>query len=171
MGPPELARELEPDYAGNVLGFETCLYKQLVRHPCDNWVSVIAAVNPEDAQVYFFEAVALPFGSVSSVIAFNRVARALRVILSKVFMLVVANFFDDFCQLELEILSNSAHKTAELVLELLGWEISKGDDKRKSFHPPLRSLRAVVSFEFDKVPFVRISIIVALNIWLKWSMT
>lgn len=90
-------------------------YKPLVRHPCDNWVSVIAAVNPEDAQVYLFEAVSLPFGSVSSVIAFNRVARALRVILSKFFfMLVVAIFFNDFCQLELEILSNSAHKTAEL---------------------------------------------------------
>ena len=132
-------------------------YKQLVRHPSDNWVSVIAAVNPEDSQVYFFEAIALPFGSVSSVIAFNRVARALRMILSKLFKLVVTNFFDDFCQLELDTLSNSAHKTAELVLELLGWEISKGDDKRKPFSSSFEILGAVVSFEFDKTPLVKIS--------------
>ena len=38
-------------------------YKQLVRHPDDNWVSIIAVVNPLDSQVYFFEAIALPFGS------------------------------------------------------------------------------------------------------------
>lgn len=31
---------------------------------------------------------------------FNRVARALRLILSELFMLVSTNFFDDFCQLE-----------------------------------------------------------------------
>lgn len=132
-------------------------YKQLVRHPCDDWVSIIAAVNPKDKQVYFFEAVALPFGSVSSVIAFNRVARALRMILSRVFKLVVTNFFDDFCQLELEVLSESAHKTAELVLEMIGWEISKGEDKRKPFSTSFEILGAVVSFECGEVPFVRIS--------------
>ena len=132
-------------------------YKQLVRHPSNNWVSVIAAVNPEDAKVYFFEAVALPFGSVSSVLAFNRVARALRMILSRIFRLVVTNFFDDFCQLELETLADSAHKTAELVLELLGWEVSKGEEKRKPFASSFEILGAVVSFELSDSPFVRIS--------------
>ena len=36
-------------------------------------------LDPNSNEVVFFEAVALPFGSVSSVIAFNRVARALRI--------------------------------------------------------------------------------------------
>eukprot|EP00435_Cladocopium_sp_Y103_P030693 s2267_g7.t1 len=49
-------------------------YKQLVRHPEDSWASILAVVNPSDSTVYFFEAVALPFGSVSSVLAFNRAA-------------------------------------------------------------------------------------------------
>ena len=70
--------------------------------------------------MYFFEAVALPFGAVSSVLAFNRVARAIRTILSRLFKLVVTNFFDDFCQLEVEPLQSSAWRTAELVMELLG---------------------------------------------------
>lgn len=51
-------------------------YKQLARHPADSWASVLAVLNPGDSKVYFFEAVALPFGSVSSVLAFNRVATA-----------------------------------------------------------------------------------------------
>eukprot|EP00435_Cladocopium_sp_Y103_P006564 s4728_g2.t1 len=41
-------------------------YKQLVRHPADSWASILAVYCPEDNQVYFFEAIALPFGSVSS---------------------------------------------------------------------------------------------------------
>ena len=132
-------------------------YKQLVRHPNDNWVSIIAVVNPLDSQVYFFEAIALPFGSVSSVIAFNRVARALRMILSRVFKLVVTNFFDDFCQIETELLATSSQQTAELVLDLLGWEISRGEDKRKPFASSFEILGAVISFEFEKVAFVRVS--------------
>eukprot|EP00438_Fugacium_kawagutii_P021791 Skav200329 [mRNA] locus=scaffold2835:13658:14452:+ [translate_table: standard] len=60
-------------------------YKQLARHPDDNWVSIIAVWDPGQRDTKFFEAVALPFGSVSSVIAFNRVARAIRTVLSRVF--------------------------------------------------------------------------------------
>jgi hypothetical protein len=39
-----------------------------------------------DSQAYYFEAIALPFGSVSSVLAFNRA-----VVLSKIFKLVIYN--------------------------------------------------------------------------------
>ena len=65
--------------------------------------------------------------------AADRAARAIRVILSKVFKLVVTNFFDDFCQLELGSLRQSAWTTAETVMNLLGWSISAGDDKRRPF--------------------------------------
>ena len=85
--------------------------KQLVRHPDDRWVSVLAVVCPTDEEVYFFEAVAWPFGAVSSVLAFNRVARSSRTILSR------------FCQLEVDQLQTSSWKTAEMVMELLGWDI------------------------------------------------
>ena len=120
-------------------------YKQLVRHPQDAWAAVLAVLNPHDHQVYFFEAVALPFGSVSSVIAFNRAARALRCILAKLFRLVVTNFFDDFCQLELDLIKGSAWKTAEMVMNLLGWTISTGEDKRKPFEKRFEILGAVIS--------------------------
>ena len=106
-------------------------YKQLVRHPDDAWAAVLAVLCPLDGEVYFFEAIALPFGSISSVLGFNRTARAIRTILSRTFKLVTTNFFDDFCQLELKPLRDSAWMTAENVMRLLGWKISEGEEKRK----------------------------------------
>ena len=132
-------------------------YKQLVRHPEDRWVSVLAVVCPTDGEVYFFEAVALPFGAISSVLAFNRVARSMRTILSRLFKLVVTNFFDDFCQLEVDQLQSSAWKTAEMVMELLGWDISMGDDKRRPFEKSFEILGAVVSFESSPCRCIRVS--------------
>eukprot|EP00435_Cladocopium_sp_Y103_P062973 s66_g24.t1 len=132
-------------------------YKQLARHPADSWAAILAVLNPEDGQVYFFEAVALPFGSVSSVLAFNRAARAIRTILSRLFRLVVTNFFDDFCQLELRTLGDSAWKTAELVMELLGWKISVGDDKRKAFSKSFEILGAVITFPEEGSNVIEVS--------------
>ena len=144
-----LASDWPPGEEKNLFG--RCLdlrqaYKQLVRHPDDSWAAILAVYCPADATVYFFEAIALPFGSVSSVLAFNRAARALRVILSRTFKLVTTNFFDDFCQMELGLLRDSAWKTAETVMQLLGWKISSGDDKRKPFSKQFEILGAVVSF-------------------------
>ena len=120
-------------------------YKQLGRNPADNWSSVLAVANPHDGSVYFFEAVALPFGAVSSVLAFNRVARALRMVMSRLFKLVVTNFFDDFCQLEVGLLRTSAWSTAEAIMALLGWKISMGEDKRHPFQKCFEILGAVVT--------------------------
>ena len=116
-----------------------------------------AVVCPTDEEVYFFEAVALPFGAVSSVLAFNRVARSMRTILSRLFELVVTNFFDDFCQLEVDQLQTSAWKTAEMVMELLGWDISTGDAKRRPFEKSFEILGAVVSLESSPFRCIRVS--------------
>eukprot|EP00435_Cladocopium_sp_Y103_P006698 s4577_g2.t1 len=150
----------KPESAKDLLG--RCLdlrqaYKQLVRHPEDAWASILAVVNPSDSTVYFFEAVALPFGSVSSVLAFNRAARALRMILARVFKLVVTNFLDDFCQLELAPLCTGAWKTAELVLELLGWRISTGDDKRRPFAKSFEILGAIIALPVAGDDVIRVS--------------
>ena len=96
--------------------------------------------------VHYFGAVALPFGAVSSVTGFNRTARTLRKVLSTLFFLVTTNFYDDFCQLELEPLHSSARTTAEEVLELLGWKIAQGV-KALPFAESFNMLGACVSFE------------------------
>ena len=111
----------------------------------------------------FFEAL----GSISSVLAFNRAARAIRVMGSAPpiistqifylrlfccrqvprvsgektfrFQLVVTNFFDDFCQLELGLLQESAWKTAEMVMQLVAWTISSGERRGSLFQKRSRS--------------------------------
>ena len=119
-------------------------YKQLARAPKDAWASILAVWNDELQKVEFFESIALPFGSVCAVMAFNRMARALRIIMSSLFLLVNTNFFDDFCQLEVDALCDSSWQTAELVMKLLGWRISMSEDKRLPFAPEFSMLGAVV---------------------------
>ena len=131
-------------------------YKQLARDPGDAWASILAVWNDERQQVEFFESIALPFGSVCAVMAFNRMARALRLILSSLFMLVNTNFFDDFCQLELDALCNSSWQTAELVMRLLGWKISMSEDKRIPFSQEFSMLGAVVDLTGSAEGVVRV---------------
>ena len=131
-------------------------YKQLARHPSDGWASILAVWNVDTSSVEYYESIALPFGSVCAVMAFNRMARALRIILSELFALVNTNFFDDFCQLECEGLCNSAWQTAELVMKLLGWRISMSEDKRSPFAQEFNLLGAVVNLSEARLGVVSV---------------
>ena len=131
-------------------------YKQLARHPKDSWASILAVWNPDSSRVEFYESVALPFGSVCAVMAFNRVARALRLIMSELFMIVNTNFFDDFCQLEEDQLCASSWETAEMVMKVLGWRISMSDDKRLPFGVEFQMLGAIVDLSRSKQGMVRV---------------
>ena len=131
-------------------------YKQLARNPKDAWASILAVWNPHSGEVEYYESVALPFGSVCAVMAFNRVARALRLILSELFMLVNTNFFDDFCQLETDELCSSSWSTAELVMQLLGWKISLSEDKRMPFGKEFPMLGAVVDLSLSRQGLLRV---------------
>ena len=131
------------DILGRALDLKSA-YKQLARNPSDGWASILAVWSMDSGSVEFYESVALPFGSICAVIAFNRMARALRLILSELFVLVNTNFFDDFCRLERAGLCDSAWQTAELVMRLLGWRISMSEDKRGPFSKEFNLLGAVI---------------------------
>ncbi|CAE7519874.1 unnamed protein product [Symbiodinium sp. CCMP2592] len=121
-------------------------YKQLARHPSDDWASVLGVLDPDTGTVSYFESAALPFGASSAVTGFNRAARALRIIMSRLLLLVNTSFFDDFCQLEIDGLTDSADQAALALLDLLGWEVSDGD-KLKPFASEFTMLGAVLSFK------------------------
>ena len=131
------------DVQGRALDLKSA-YKQLARHEEDDWCSVLAVWCPDQQKVMYFESVALPFGAVSAVNAFNRVAKCLRQILCRLFLLVNTSFFDDYCQLEFGPLCDSSWKTAETVLTILGWKIAMGEDKRVPFGKRFNILGAVV---------------------------
>ena len=125
-------------------------YKQLASAPCDGWASILAVWRPDKQQYQYFRFATLPFGAVHSVTAFNRVAKALRTILLKIVRLVVTNFYDDFCQLELQELAGSAQGTAQLVLQLLGWRIAEDPNKCLPFSKVFSMLGA--SFSLARAP-------------------
>ena len=112
----------------------------------DHWAAVLAVLDVASNRVAYFETLALPFGAVSAVTGFNRTSRALRMILCRLLYLVTTGYFDDFCQMEIEALADSADEAALGLLELLGWEVAKGD-KLKPFESVFTILGAQFSFE------------------------
>ncbi|CAE7267150.1 unnamed protein product [Symbiodinium sp. CCMP2592] len=112
----------------------------------DFTAKVFRVLDPDTGTVSYFESAALPFGASSAVTGFNRAARALRIIMSRLLFLVNTSFFDDFCQLEIDGLTDSADQAALALLDLLGWEVSDGD-KLKPFASEFTMLGAVLSFK------------------------
>ena len=144
------------DVRGRALDLKSA-YKQLARSPEDNWCSILAVWCPSEECVKYFESVALPFGAVSAVNAFNRVAKVLRLLLCRLFLLVNTSFFDDYCQLEFAPLCDSAWRTAETVLKLLGWKIAMAEEKRKPFAKSFQMLGAVIDLSRSDAGVVLVS--------------
>ena len=71
-------------------------YKQLARHPDDDWTSILTVYDPSKGRVMYVESLALPFGATPAVTGFNRAARALTMILCRLAHLTNSNYFDDF---------------------------------------------------------------------------
>jgi hypothetical protein len=88
-------------------------YKQMPVHPADASVSVIAVQRPDSKEVSLFRAIALMFGETGAVYAFLRISRAIAALASRLFHLVVVEFFDDFSQVEPSASSDSAQITME----------------------------------------------------------
>lgn len=143
------------DIFGRALDLKSA-YKQLARHPSDSWASILAVWNDASQEVEFYESIALPFGSVCAVMAFNRMARSLRIILAELFAIINTNFFDDFCQLECAGLCESSWETAEMVMRLLGWKISLSPDKRGPFAKEFNLLGAVVDLSLSTAGVVSV---------------
>ena len=122
----DFAQACDRGLVGRALDLRSA-YKQLARHPEDAWATVLAVYDQSCDEVKYFEAVALPFGAVSSVTGFNRTAKALKLIMSRLLWLVNTSYYDDFTQMEIAGLAESASKSAERLMDLLGWEISRGD--------------------------------------------
>ncbi len=82
-------------------------------HPSCQSFSVIGAQDPSSGIVKLFEAWALMFGETAAVYGFLRISRALSTIASRIFDLMIVEFFDDFTQIENSALTESALETME----------------------------------------------------------
>jgi hypothetical protein len=121
-------------------------YKAFLRREADGPFSIIGVYNPYTDSKELFIAYSLMFGATGSVYGFNRAALAARKILVKLFRLSLTSFFDDYVQVEFELLAGSAATTIESFFELLGWQLAV--DKNQAFNNIFKALG--VLFDFSK---------------------
>ena len=123
-------------------------YKQVPVNPRDKALSIIAVQDPDSMTVKLFRAMSLMFGETSAVYAFLRISRALSTLATRLFDLVVVEFFDDFTQLEADKSSTSAWAAMEGLMKLLGWEVSMKKNKRYPFMKAFVSLGVKIDFKY-----------------------
>ncbi|CAE7434029.1 SLC24A2 [Symbiodinium sp. CCMP2592] len=127
-GPPLVGR-VHPAWAGSSWCPELCTfdlknaYRQFALNPSHRAFSVVALLNPDNGDLGLFEGKALPFGSTSSVLHFNRLSRLLWRIGLEVF-LFWANFVDDYPVMSPCCLSGSTMDTLLVLSSVLGFSAS-----------------------------------------------
>ena len=110
----------------------------------DSWACILAVWDPNSSEYRYFRFATPPFG-------------ALRKILLRIVRLVVTSFYDDFCQLELQELAESAKATAQVVLRLLGWRIAEDPKKCMPFARVFDMLGASFSLTWTPASILEIS--------------
>ena len=120
-------------------------YKQCATSPDSMWLSAVAVYEPKEGAPHIFAQRTLPFGASGSVVAFNRVSRALW-FLGAVFLEIIwGNFFDDYPTLAPTVLSSSVSTAAILMFKLLGFRVSDKPGKDK----PWSELFVALGVQFD----------------------
>ena len=125
-----------PEFRSKAVGLKgRCMdlkaaYKQLPLRPADRSNAVLGVLEPTDGTVSFFVSHVLPFGATGAVMGFNRLARGLREVLQRYFMLPVVNYFDDFPHVDVAPLAVKSQVIMESALKVLGWQIAEEPKKR-----------------------------------------
>jgi hypothetical protein len=106
-------------------------YRQLPVADSSGWCSVLAVFI--DGRVKYYQQRALPFGSVASVVAFNRFSRFLWRCAVQLGKIPLTNYVDDFPMVDLKIHAASSWLTFESMLMLTGVSYATEEKKRKAF--------------------------------------
>ena len=129
-------------------------YKQWALAPSDIPKAIITLKQPGTGSVVGFECLTLPFGAVSSVLAFNRIARSYQRILHEV-NVVAANYFDDYPIIEMGALTANTERTLRAVSKLLGFEVAF--DKDEPFSRRTDMLGVTLDLQDDELQNVLIA--------------
>ena len=122
---------------GRTLDLEAA-YKQLVAAPQSMWAGVLA-IEDDGGNTRLF-------GASASVFGFNKLARVLCVLGTRLFGLVWSNYVDDFPQLDIAKSGEGSQATAERFLTLLGWDFSCKPSKRQPYSAEFDVLGATFDF-------------------------
>ena len=110
----------------------TKAYKQLPLLPAHRDLCVICIINGQ-GKTQFFIGNALVFGATSAVFSFNRVARSLWFLVTKLMHLPCGYFYDDYPIFGLEEEGELVDQCVSEFLSLLGWEHATSGSKGLAF--------------------------------------
>ena len=100
-------------------------YKQFGIHKDDRNKAIVALKAPNDEGVEFYGMNCLPFGAVSSVHNFNRIARLVWALGVKLLRIPWLNYYDDYPIVSPAAISGSTLSSAKTFLHLLGLKFSE----------------------------------------------
>ena len=129
-------------------------YKQFPIFPGHRKFSVLVLKRPTDGETMGFVSKTLPFGSVASVLHFNRVARLLHRIGLEL-DIPWTNYYDDFPVVDFKILSEHTAAAARALTSLLGFECSL--DKELPFDSSAEMLGVVMDLTESASGLIKVS--------------
>ena len=131
--PPGMLPEIARTWKGKTFDLKSAYRQISVCQDSSNLpFAIVSVFNPVLKRPELRLQYATPFGSVSSVYLFNRIARAIWAI--GVWLRIVwVNFFDDYPTVEPESSVASAELTVRAMCMILGWELQLDPAKNKSF--------------------------------------
>jgi hypothetical protein len=87
----------------------------------------VFAVRAKDGSLGWYRQIALPFGATACVWNFNRAARAIHALLTRLLNVCNSNYYDDFVLLELDTLAAHTQSVVDRFMQLIGWAVKRGD--------------------------------------------
>ena len=129
-------------------------YKQFAIRPDNRRFSVLSLKCPKDGKTKGFVSRTLPFGSVASVLHFNRIARLLHR-LGLELDISWANYYDDFPVIDFKFLSAHTEAAIRTLTSLLGFTCSL--DKELPFNETAEMLGVNLDLSSSSAGIVKIS--------------
>eukprot|EP00435_Cladocopium_sp_Y103_P013398 s4340_g3.t1 len=129
-------------------------YKQFPIFPEHRRFSVLVLKRPTDRAAVGFVSKTLPFGSVASVLHFNRVARLLHR-LGLQLDIPWTNYYDDYPVVDFKILSEHTTAAVRALTSLLGFELSL--DKELPFEKSAEMLGVVLDLSESTAGIVKVA--------------
>eukprot|EP00971_Amphidinium_carterae_P348071 6490303-Amphidinium_carterae.1 len=126
-------------------------YRQLGVAESSSFCSVVSVWCPIVQRQVLFKLHALPFGAISAVYCFNRVALAIRNILVRLFKVMACNYYDDYPVVSSRSMCRNTDHVVSGVFDLLGFTLTTDPDKVADFSETFDLLGVVMDLTGFKV--------------------
>lgn len=135
------------DLEGRTYDLEAA-YRQLPVHPDHRKFVVVSIYDPHAGTPRCYQLATIPFGAVTAVYSFLRVAASLNHIVSSLLKIPLTSYFDDFTVLSRKGMTVSTNLVVTTLFQVLGMRLSSSERKNHPFSETFSALG--VGFDLTK---------------------